>query len=50
MPEEEGFDLSPMTFDTAGDLISIMMTKCIAQKLMFYRKEDFTKRVFCARF
>ena len=46
VPEEEGFDLSPMTFDTAGDLISIMMTKCIAQKLMFYRKEDFTKKGF----
>lgn len=46
VPEEEGFDLSPMTFDTAGDLISIMMTKCMAQKLMFYRKEDFTKKGF----
>lgn len=46
MPEEEGFDLSPMTFDTAGDLISIMMTKCMAQKFMFYRKEDFTKKGF----
>lgn len=41
VPEEEGFDLSPMTFDTAGDLISIMMTKCMAQKFMILPQRGF---------